>query len=172
MRTLSWASAVMAASLIAASGGDARAEKTPFGVPLDRAGFERISYRHGVSVYRHKRASVIRIAAEGRFSAPPAEVQRLLLSYRRQVGKIGRLSQARVMKRGAKSLVVYQRLNLPVISDRDFTLKVRWGKRGHVRWISYRALPKSAGPAKRSGVVRVTREGGKGTVHDDTLPFV
>jgi len=136
----------------------ALAKQTPFASSLSARGFKAIAHRGTVTVYKHGSSSIIHIAAEGRLNAPPAEVRRVLLAYERQTRRIGRLSEARVIWRGAHRLLVYQRLNLPIVSDRDFTLAVSWGEKGDSRWIRYRAV--SGGPAQRSGVVRVsTHEG-------------
>jgi hypothetical protein len=56
-------------------------------------------------------------------------------------------------------MLVYQRLDLPVISDRDFVLKVTWGKEGGKRWVRYRTV-RGVGPAPRDGVVRVKHHQG------------
>ena len=77
-----------------------------------------------------------------------------LLDYRGQVGKIARLSESKVLSRSGNSLLVYQRLNLPVISDRDFNLKVSWWRDGDTTWVAYRAIKRGLPP--RDGVVRVS----------------
>src|SRR5262249_12680456 len=41
-----------------------------------------------------------------------------------------------------------------VISDRDFTLRARWGARGEVLWTRF-FVDNPRGPAERDGVVRV-----------------
>jgi hypothetical protein len=135
------------------------AERTPQTIPLSKAGFERIAFRKGVAVYKHKTSDIIRLGADARIDAPVSDVLKAVLDYPGQVGKIARLSESRVLRRGKSWLLVYQRLNLPVISDRDFTLFVRWGKRGEVTWVEYRTALRH-GPPPRSGVVRVTRHEG------------
>jgi hypothetical protein len=138
--------------------GSVRAEQTPLSIPLARAGFERIHKSHGVTVYSHNKSKVLHFAAEATFAAPPAEVQQVLLAYERQAGQIGRLSEVRVLKRNRGSLMVYLRLNMPVISDRDYTLRVRWRQRDDIRWITFRASRQ--GPPPRKGVVRMTHNQG------------
>lgn len=138
----------------------ARADMTPFEVGFSQRGYERIAQRRGIAVYKHIKSAIIRLGAEGPLPYPPREVQQMLLNYRKQVGSVARLSEARVLKRGRNWLLVYQRLNLPVIDDRDFTLRVTWGKRPNgVHWISYRAVS-HLGPGKRRGIVRVTNHSG------------
>jgi len=144
--------AALAAALIPAAG---RADElTPMSESFEQAGFEPIANKDGVSVYKDEDAAVIRIGAEGRFAAPPAQVAKTLLDYQDQVGRLGRLSASRILAKGDGWLRVYQRLNLPVIDDRDFNLKVTWGEKDGVRWIRWHSVPRGLGPSK--GVVRVT----------------
>lgn len=136
-----------------------RADLIPLTVPLVTKGFEKIATKEGIRVYKHRESEIIRLGAEGRLNAPVQKVMQALLDYRNQVGKIDRLSEARVLRRGKQWLLVYQRLNLPVISDRDFTLRVKWGKRDTIYWIRYWAVSND-GPGKRDGVVRVSNHHG------------
>lgn len=129
------------------------AEPTPLSVPLERAGYEKILRRDGVTVYSHKGSRVLHFAAEGRFAAPPDDVQRALLDYPRQARQLDRLSEVRILKRRPGALLVYLRLNLPIISDRDYTLRLRWDEQGGVSTILFKTS--SGGPAPRSGVVRM-----------------
>jgi hypothetical protein len=101
---------------------------------------------------------MIRIGAQGRLPAPPAQVLDTLLDYSRHAAVLERVAECRVLERGQGWLVLYQRLTLPVIDDRDFTLRVTWGKQADRHWIRYRTEP--AGPPPVDGVVRVTRNYG------------
>ena len=130
-------------------------ELTPFGTALEAAGFGKIAEDQGVTVYQDKEARSVRVAAEGEFDGPPEEVLKALLSFERQQRVIKRLSQSWILERGPDSLVVYQHLNLPVVSDRDYVLNVRWGGDGTARWVSFHAV-RQQGPAPRDGIVRVT----------------
>lgn len=145
---------------LAASGvSPAHAERVPLMPYLSSSAFETIAQEKGVRVYKHRTSEIIRIGAEGRFPAPPEQVRQALLDYPRQVGTIARLSEARVLSRAERALYVYQRLNLPVIDDRDFVLHVRHGADGEMRWVSYWAVT-DRGPRPRDGVVRVTNHRG------------
>lgn len=130
----------------------------PLGVPLTSRGYERIAHKHGVTVYQHKTADNIRLGTEGVLNAPPEQVAHALVDYERQRGKIGRLSEVRILGCRPGQLSVYQRLNLPVIDDRDFNLQVRWGRLGAGYWISYWAVPRGVAP--REGVVRLSTHSG------------
>lgn len=135
------------------------ASKPPIPVKLTRDGMELIAVERGVTVYKNEKSDIIWVGAEGRIPAPPEVVQRALLAYENQVGRIGRLSEVKVLARDEHQLLVYQRLNLPIISDRDFVLKVRHGQQGVKRWISYWAVS-NQGPAPRDGIVRVSHHRG------------
>ncbi len=64
------------------------------------------------------------------------------------------MSESTVLRRDAHDLDVYQRLKLPIVADRDYTLHVSW--REDPRGISVRfALANDRGPPEKSGVVRV-----------------
>jgi len=135
------------------------AEATPAPRWPSSAGFEQIAQVRGVKVYKDPKADIIRLAAEGRLPAPPHKVQKVLLDYEHQIGVIDRLSESRVLNRGFQWLLVYQRLNLPIISDRDFTLMVRWGGDMQHLWIRYQAMT-NRGPPVRRGVERVSNHFG------------
>src|SRR5579862_8411803 len=65
----------------------------------------------------------------------------------------------RILARGDGFLDVYQRLDLPVIDDRDFTLHVTWGDDAGVGWMRF-ATANERGPAPHAGVVRVSQHEG------------
>lgn len=133
----------------------ARGDVPPRWLAFESQGYEQIAERANVTVYKHGAARTIRLGADGRFPFPQPMVLAVLLDYRNQVRRIGRLSEARVLSRGRGWLVVYQRLNLPVIDDRDFTLFVTWRP---VAGGGYRIVYRTAnakGPPARDGVVRV-----------------
>jgi hypothetical protein len=122
-------------------------------------GLHRVASAHGVTVYRHEGEHGIALAAEGDIAAPPDTVRRVLLDYTSHPKWNKHLAESRVLSRNADSLLVYQRLELPMISDRDFTLRVRWGDEGDTRWMQF-STENQHGPGPRDGVVRVqTHEG-------------
>jgi hypothetical protein len=147
--------ALVAVSLL---GARAEAERTPLGISLEAAGYQPIANPPGIVVYKDNDSPVIRLAAEAWLPDSPARLREVLLDYEHQVGRVERLVESRVLARGDGWLRVYQRLDLPVIDDRDYTLLVRWGQEGSLFWVSYQALDE--GPPVRPGVVRVTRHSG------------
>ena len=104
-------------------------------------------------------AKLVRIAAEGLIPAPVADVRDMILDYRRQEGKVDRVKHSRVLRQGTGWMIVYQRLDLPVIDDRDFTLRLTWGEAPASQWVIFDAA-NSQGPPPQRGVVRVTEHSG------------
>jgi hypothetical protein len=149
----------LALAAVGVGGTATAAELTPLGESLESHGFEVIKEARGVKVYKHRSAKIIRIAAEGVMPAPVAEVKDVLLDYRSQEGRVDRVSEVRLVRQSKGWLVVYQRLNLPVISDRDFTLVVRWSAKNGITRIVYDASS-HLGPPPRDGIVRVTTHSG------------
>lgn len=133
-------------------------EMTPLDERLTSDGFERLDREHGVVVYQDPESPIIRIAAEGIFAASPEDVFRMLLDYEGQAGAVQRVVETRILASGVGWLRVYQRLELPVISDRDYTLQVTWGAENDDLWIAFSAV--RSGPAPREGIVRVSNNQG------------
>lgn len=121
---------------------------------LTGQGFYPIAEGHGVKVYRKDGARGIELGAEGNIPAPPERVREVLLDYASHTKWVHDLSVSRVLDRGTGFLDVYQRLALPVISDRDFTLHVTWGDGASGMWIRF-TTANARGPSPVHGVVRV-----------------
>jgi hypothetical protein len=87
-------------------------------------------------------------------------VRRVLVDYPGHQRWQKHLRESRILARGEGFLDVYERLQLPVLDDRDFTLHVTWGDDGAVPWMRF-ATARALGPGPVKGVVRVTQhEGG------------
>ncbi len=74
------------------------------------------------------------------------------------------VAEARVLKREKNSAVLYQRLSLPLVSDRDYTIvskhEISPGPDGQIHRVHWEAA-NNLGPVPKSGVVRVNLcEGG------------
>jgi hypothetical protein len=127
---------------------------------LASEGFTLVGEEKGVRVHRRERRVGVEYAAEASLPAPPDQVRRALLDYASHQQWQKRLKENKVLARGADALVVYQRLALPVVDDRDFTLQVTWGAEGPILWTRF-AVANERGPKPVSGVIRVTsHEGG------------
>jgi len=127
---------------------------------LSSEGFTLIAEENGVRVYRREKRPGIELAADGVIPASPERVRRVLLDYPNHRRWQKHLKENRILARGDGFLDVYQRLDLPVLDDRDFTLHVTWGEEGAIPWMRFVAA-NDRGPAPVHGVVRVTdQEGG------------
>jgi len=141
---------VLALAALPAIGG----ELTPFDVPFTSQGFEQINADRGVTVFKDHESPNVRLAAEGVVPASPEVVRDALLAYELQPELFGNVAEARILVRGEDRLLPYQRLDLPVVDDRDNTLWITWGRDGDTLWIRHRLAP-SLGPAARDDAVRV-----------------
>jgi hypothetical protein len=118
------------------------------------------SYKHvggksGVEVYRQMASPVIDLMAEGDIDAPPSAVRDVLIDYANAHKTSDHVAESRVLASGNRQLLVYQRLALPIIADRDFTLRALWGERGETLWVRF-AIDNSRGPSEREGIVRLS----------------
>ncbi|MCA1663715.1 MAG: hypothetical protein LC659_05525, partial [Myxococcales bacterium] len=90
---------------------------------VNPASYKHVGGRNGVEVYRNPSASVIDLFAEGDIEAPPAVIRDVLFDYDHASKVTDNVAESRVLERRGHEAVVYQRLKLPVISDRDFTVR-------------------------------------------------
>lgn len=108
----------------------------------------------GVTVSRDVDAPVLSIVAEGDFDAAPAAVLAVLVDYDRPRPLAEAVHETRVLARADRTLLVYQRLGLPLVADRDYTMTVSWGDEGDQRWVRF-ATANGEGPPPRRRVVRM-----------------
>ena len=113
----------------------------------------------GVEVYMRKDTGAIELAAVGEFDAPPAEVQAALLDYGAHVRINKHLAESTVLARTSGEELVYQHLKLPVIKDRDFTLRVTWNEKA-ARGIQF-TIDGAHGPAATKKAVRMSTLNGR-----------
>ena len=107
----------------------------------------------GVRVSMRTGTKDIEIVADGNFDATPERVLAAMLDYKNAPSWQKQLRQSEVIRRDAHSLDVYQRLKLPIISDRDYTLHVTWGADDRGLWMRF--ARSTEGPAPKDGVVRM-----------------
>ncbi|HXU74675.1 MAG TPA: START domain-containing protein [Polyangia bacterium] len=117
--------------------------------------FKHVGGAHGVEVFRQMSSPVIDLYAEGDIDAPPAIVRDVLLDYDHASKVTKNVGESRVLAKNNREIIVYQRLKLPVISDRDFTLRATWGQRGPTL-IQQFTVDNAKGPPARDGIVRVS----------------
>jgi hypothetical protein len=66
--------------------------------------------------------------------------------------------ECRILKREGDSVLAYQRISAPLVSDRDYTLRVRTTSKmveGGTSYLSHWETDNALGPAEKRGVVRV-----------------
>lgn len=120
-----------------------------------------VSKSDNIAIYRRPRAgpghNESRVIAE---IAAPTEVVRAVIddveSYSRFMPYI---VECRVLKRDGDSVLTYQRICAPLVSDRDYTLRVRTTAKaveGRTSYFSHWETENTLGPAEKRGVVRVS----------------
>ncbi len=127
------------------------------------SGYTPIADVHGVKVYKRDSGKGIDLAGEGMIDAPPEQVRKVLLDYEAHPKWNKNLAESKVLHKDADALDVYQRLDLPVLSDRDYTLHVKWGHDGDTLWLRF-AADNDRGPAPKKGVVRLSDDEGEWTL--------
>jgi hypothetical protein len=119
-----------------------------------------VSNKEDVAIYRrprpgpgHNESKVV-----GEIAAPIAIVRAVIDDVESYAQFMPYTVECRVLKREADSVLTYQRISAPLVSDRDYTLRVRTttkttesGTSYFTRWEAENAL----GPAPLRGVVRV-----------------
>ena len=118
------------------------------------AGAAPVYREAGVAVWCDRDAAVLSVTAVGDFAAPPDAVLAVIVDYDRPEPLADAARETRVLARADHTLLVYQRLGLPLVADRDYTMTVSWGEEGQARWARF-ATANDAGPPPRPGVVRV-----------------
>ena len=116
----------------------------------------------GKDVVIHSRAragsGVKEFRAVGIIDAAPAAVFAVLDDSEAYPHFMPYTSECRVLKRDKDTVLAYQRLELPIVSDRDYTLRSkhqRWiGPDGPIYWIRWEPA-NDEGPAEKAGVQRV-----------------
>jgi hypothetical protein len=114
-------------------------------------GFTAIGGRDGVQVYLRKDTGAIDLAAVGEFDAPPAEVEAALLDYAAHPRINKHLAESTILVKNPGELLVYQHLKLPMVKDRDFTLRVSYDDRS-LRF----SVDGNHGPAATKQAVRLS----------------
>jgi len=121
-------------------------------IALASEGYERVGDKHDVTVYR-RQGHAIDLAAEGDIDAAPDVVVRILTDYGSHTKWVHGLSVSQVLDKQDAALDVYQRLHLPLLEDRDYTLHVEWGQEGEARFVRFKECDR--GPPPPHGVIRL-----------------
>lgn len=125
-------------------------------------GFVPLGVKDGVTLYKRDAERGLEFAVEGDLPASPDRVRRVLIDYPAHTKWQERLAECKVLAKGDDWADVYERLSLPMLDDRDYTLHVTWGSDGDVLWSRF-TTANDKGPAPIDGVVRVTLHDGSWT---------
>lgn len=118
-----------------------------------------VTKKQGVTVLKRDGAKVVDLVALGEFAAPPERVRAVLLDYPHHPSYIAHVAESTVLAR-EPALLVYERLALPMIDDRDYTIRIEWGADGPSLWMRF-ATANDRGPPPRKGIVRVALHEGE-----------
>ena len=113
--------------------------------------FKHVGGSHGVEVFRQEKSAVIDLYAEGDIEAPPAVVRDVLLDFEHASKLTNNVAESHILNKNNKEIVVYQRLKLPIISDRDFTLRATWEQKGGGTLLTHFAVDNARGPQAKDG---------------------
>jgi hypothetical protein len=117
------------------------------------------SDKDGVTIYRRPRGRATESKAFGDIAASSDIVHAVLEDVDSYPNFMPYTAECRILKREGDSIVAYQRISAPMVSDRDYTIRVHTNvkktERGTIyssRW----ATDNAAGPPEKRGVVRVS----------------
>jgi Polyketide cyclase / dehydrase and lipid transport len=120
--------------------------------------WKSISNKDGVALYRRQRAASYESKAIGEIAASTGLVHAVLNDVESYASFMPYTVECRVLKRDGDSVVAYQRISAPLISDRDYTVRVRSSSKaieGGRSYLSQWETDNALGPPEKSGVVRV-----------------
>jgi len=146
---------LLVALLAADLGASARATE-----PEGTAGeWKFVSDKDGVALYRRQRPRSYESKAIGEIASSTDLVHAVLDDVESYTSFMPYTAECRVLKRDGDSVVAYQRLSAPLISDRDYTVRVRKTSKKveeGTRYLSEWETDNAAGPPEKRGVIRVT----------------
>jgi ribosome-associated toxin RatA of RatAB toxin-antitoxin module len=119
-----------------------------------------VSTTDNVALYRRPRSGPghYETRATGEIAASTAVVHAVLDDAESYPRFMPYTVECRVLKREGDSVLTYQRISAPLVSDRDYTLRVRTTSKTVEGGTSYRSrweTENAAGPAEKPGVIRV-----------------
>jgi hypothetical protein len=123
--------------------------------------WQRVAQKQGVTLYSRTRVGVgfKEFKATGLIDAPPATVEKVLGDVAAYPGFMPYVTESRVISQDGGNIVAYQRLNVPFVANRDYTVRVEHGIATDAGGVMiYRDTWQTAndeGPAERHGIVRV-----------------
>lgn len=119
-----------------------------------------VSTSDNVALYRRSRPGPghYESKAIGEIAASPAVVHAVIDDVESYSRFMPYTVECRVLKRESDSVLIYQRISAPLVSDRDYILRVRTTSKkveGGTSYLSRWETENAPAPAERKGIVRV-----------------
>lgn len=124
-------------------------------------GWQRLEEKDGVTIYSRSRvgAGYKEFKATGLIDSPPATVERVLEDVQDYVDFMPYVSEVRILSQDGPDMVAYQRLNVPFVANRDYTVRVEHGTARNASGVLFYRdtwqTANEAGPPEQRGTVRV-----------------
>jgi hypothetical protein len=118
-----------------------------------------VSNKDGVALYRRQRTRSYESKAVGEIAASTDLVHAVLDDVESYTTFMPYTAECRVLKRGDNSILAYQRISAPLVSDRDYTILVHYSSKkvdGGTNYLTQWETDNAAGPPEKRGVIRVT----------------
>jgi Polyketide cyclase / dehydrase and lipid transport len=118
-----------------------------------------VSNKEGVALYRRQRTLSYESKAIGEIAADTGLVHAVLDDVESYTSFMPYTAECRVLKRDDDSVLTYQRISAPLVSERDYTVRVRKSSKkveGGTSYLSQWDTDNAAGPPEKRGVIRVT----------------
>ena len=129
-------------------------------------GWVKVRSKGTLTIYNRSRdgSKVKELKAIGIVKAPPSAVRKAINDIEGYARFMPYTGEARVLSRGTNSVVVYERLEMPLVADRDFAIRMsdetRRGPDGSTRYVCRWQCADELAPPEKHGVVRIkTNEG-------------
>jgi hypothetical protein len=117
-----------------------------------------VSNKDGVTIYRRQRTRSNESKAVGDIGASTDIVHAVLDDVDSHPNFMPYMAECRILKREGDSLIAYQRISAPMVSDRDYTVRVRTTVKkteSGTTYSSHWVTDNPDGPPEKRGVVRV-----------------
>lgn len=118
-----------------------------------------VSNKDGVAISQRQRPRSYESKAVGEIAASTDLVHAVLDDAESYSSFMPYTAECRVLKRENDSIVAYQRISAPLVSDRDYTLRVQNSSKrveGGMSYLTQWNADNTFGPPEKRGVVRVT----------------
>jgi hypothetical protein len=134
---------------------------TPLPALAGDEGWNEAAKKNGVTIYNRSRdgSDVKEVRATGVINAPNWVLKNVVDDVGRYKDFMPHTKESLVLRREGDSLITYQQIDAPVVSNRDYTLRQRDESRrlpnGRIAYKKSWSLANHLGPPPKDGVVRV-----------------